>query len=157
MGFSPEAVFCLKLFVMAYVDIWVHAVWGTKNRQPVLNENTLPVVCQHIRKNARLKGFYIREIDGADEHLHALMGLKADWSIAKQMQMIKGEAAHWINEESLIRGHFEWADEYFAASVSREKLDVVAAYINNQREHHRKVTFQEEYDEFLREFGFSQG
>ena len=70
------------------------------------------------------------------------MLLKADLSIAKQMQLLKGESAHWANKTNLIPGKFEWSVEYFAASVSSDKIDVVRKYIDNQQAHHQHKPFR---------------
>jgi putative transposase len=128
-----------------------------KGVNPLMNSQTIPAICDHIRRNAELKGLYILELNAVPDHMHCLVALKSDWSIAKQVQMIKGEAANWINRQAFIKTKFEWADEYFAASVSKDKLDVVKAYIQNQEEHHRKKSFNEEYRLFLTSYGFSQG
>jgi REP element-mobilizing transposase RayT len=56
----------------------------------------------------------------------------------------------------LIREKFEWQDEYFAVSVSESAVNRVRDYIKNQEEHHRKKSFQEEYDEFRRKYGFDK-
>ena len=130
---------------------------GTKNRETILVSEARKLICQHIQQNALTKGFYVNEVNGHFEHLHCLMPLRADWSIAKQMQMIKGEAARWANKNGVLQQNLEWADEYFAASVSENKLDTVRNYIRGQEEHHRKVTFEEEYNHFLKIFGFNQG
>ncbi len=142
---------------MAFVKIWIHAVWGTKNREPVLEKEILESVCDHIKDNGKLKGIFIECVNGYSDHLHCLMLLNADTSISKQMQLIKGESSFWINKNKIIKGHFEWADEYFASSVSEDKLDIARAYILNQQEHHKKVTFKDEYEKFLKHFGFVQG
>ena len=142
---------------MAFVKIWIHAVWGTKNREPVLENGILESVCDHIKENGKLKGIFIESINGYSDHLHCLMLLNADTSISKQMQLIKGESSFWINKNKIIKGKFEWADEYFASSVSEDKLDIARAYILNQQEHHKKVTFKDEYEKFLKHFGFVQG
>ena len=142
---------------MSFVKIWVHAVWGTKNREAILVKQSRHVIYQHICSNALAKGFFISEINGYHEHIHCLMPLKADWSIAKQMNMVKGESAHWVNKNGILQRKLEWADEYFAASVSEDKLGIVRNYIRNQEEHHRKISFEEEYTYFLKTFGFSQG
>ncbi|HJS53295.1 MAG TPA: IS200/IS605 family transposase, partial [Chitinophagaceae bacterium] len=114
---------------MSFVKIWIHAVWGTKNREPVLRKEIREKVKQHIVENSKAKGFLIDCINGHTDHLHCLMTLNADLSLAKQMQFIKGESSFWINKNKLIAGHFEWADEYFASSVSEDKVDIVRAYI----------------------------
>lgn len=92
---------------MSYIKIWIHAVWGTKNRQPILKPPILEKICSHIKLNATEKGIYIDRINGHDEHIHVLMLLKNDNNISKQMQLLKGESAHWANDLVLIKDGFE--------------------------------------------------
>ncbi len=141
---------------MAYVRIWIHAVWGTKNRFPYLAGDIKKQVIDHIRENAKKKEIFIDSINGYTEHLHCLMALNADMSIAKAMQLIKGESSFWINKNELTNEKFEWQEEYFAVSVSESMLDKVREYIKNQEEHHRKKTFQDEFDEFILKYGFQK-
>ncbi len=75
-------------------------------------------------------------------------------SISKAMQLIKGESAFWINKHKVTKLKFEWADEYFAISVSESMLDKVRNYIDGQELHHMKKNFQQEYDEFIRSYHF---
>jgi REP element-mobilizing transposase RayT len=84
-----------------------------------------------------------------------LFGLNTDITIAKTLQLIKGESAFWINQEKLTNPKFEWADEYFAASVSESQLNKVRDYINNQEEHHKKTTFATEYEKFIAKYNFT--
>jgi putative transposase len=85
---------------MAFVKIWIHAVWSTKSRETILTIELRKLLCRHIQENARQNDFYIDEINGYTEHIHCLMRLRADWSIAKQMQMIKGESSFWMNKQA---------------------------------------------------------
>jgi putative transposase len=146
-----------NLIEMSFVNIWVHAVWGTKNRMEILDYDLRSMLCSHIKKNANEKGILIDTIDGYKNHLHALMSLHADMSISKQMQLIKGESSNWANKSGLFNRQLRWADEYFAASVSENNLEKVRAYIQGQEEHHRSLTFQEECNNFLKHFRRSQG
>lgn len=75
---------------MAYVKIYVHAVWGTKNRYPYLTSEIKRKVIDHIKENATTKQIHIDCINGANDHLHCLMALNADMSIAKTLNLIKG-------------------------------------------------------------------
>ncbi len=134
---------------MAYVKIWIHAVWGTKNRFPFLKPVIKEQIINHIKENANKKQIFIDIINGHTEHLHALIGLNADMSIAKVMQLIKGESAFWINKQKLTKSKFEWVDEYFAISVSESMLNKVREYIINQEKHHEKITFVKEYEDFM--------
>jgi REP element-mobilizing transposase RayT len=142
---------------MPFVKVYIHFVWSTKNRYPYLNTSELRVkVWNHIRENAKAKGIFIDFINGYTDHCHCLISLGTDQTIQKVMQLIKGESSFWINKNKLTIDKFEWQDEYFAVSVSESMVDKVRDYIKNQEEHHRKKTFQEEYDEFISKYGFEK-
>lgn len=87
------------------------------------------------------------------EHAPCLLELNVEISLAKTLQLIKGEASHWANQQHLFGKDLDWANECFAVSVSESVVDKVRAFINNQEEHHKKVTFQQEYDMFLEKYG----
>jgi REP element-mobilizing transposase RayT len=131
---------------MGFVKMWVHLVWATKRREPLLNKDLRKIVFSHIRQNALTNGHV--------DHLHILVSLDADQSIGNITQLINGESSFWINKNKLIPQKFEWQDDYFAVSVSESGVDKVREYIKNQEEHHRKKTFQQEYDEFMERYGF---
>ncbi len=132
----------------------IHAVWSTKNRYPFLTKEVKEKVMSHIKENAQTKQIFIDRLNGHTEHLHCLFGLNADTSIAKTLQLLKGESAFWINKQQLTASKFEWADEYFAVSVSESIVDKVRAYIDGQEEHHKKVTFSHEYEDFISKYNF---
>ena len=138
---------------MSYVKIWIHTVWGTHNRKPVLTREVRVQLFSHITSNTRDKGIYIDSIGGITDHVHCLFSLDSDLSVAKAMQLIKGESAYWINKTKLVRSRFSWAKEYFASSVSESVLPKVRSYIRNQELHHKKKTFKEEYDLFIEKSG----
>lgn len=87
---------------MSYVRIWIHAVWGTKNKFPFLAEPVRHKVFQHILDNAKTKGIYLKEVNGHKDHVHCLISLNAEQSIAKVLQLLKGEASFWINKNKLF-------------------------------------------------------
>lgn len=109
---------------------------------------------EHIKSNAVKKDIYIDSIDGGKEHLHLLISLGAKQSASNVAQLLKGESSFWTNLEKLTKRKFEWQDEYFAISVSESLLPRVRKYIRNQEEHHKLKPFSEEYDEFIRKYGF---
>lgn len=139
---------------MSYVKVLIHAVWGTKNRAHLISTDNRPILLDHIRGNAKSKGIFIDTINSQPDHVHCLIGLNADMALSKALNLIKGESSFWMNKQKVINTHFEWADDYFAASVSESQLPKVRDYIRNQDEHHRKLTFQEEYNKFLNSYGF---
>jgi REP element-mobilizing transposase RayT len=141
---------------MPWVKVWLHFVWSTKNRHPYLKEEIRNRVFDHIRQNAREKGIHIDFINGYVEHIHCLISLATDQTLEKLMQLIKGESSFWINKNKLTKTRFEWQDEYFVASVSESNLEKVRRYIAKQEEHHRKVSFEEEFEEMLLRAGFQR-
>ena len=140
---------------MPYVRIWIHLIWSTKNREPLLEKESRSGVFDHITANAKKKGVYLDTIGGYVDHVHALVSLGSEQTTAKISQLLKGESSHWINQNSPGRTKFEWQDEYFAISVSESMVDSVREYIRGQEEHHRNRSFAEEYHELLEKHGFT--
>jgi putative transposase len=132
---------------MSYVNVMLHLVWCTKDRQPLLTAKVKPTILNHILQNAKTKGIFIDTLEGHLDHLHALIGLNAEMSVSKVMQLIKGESSFWINREQLFNHAFEWAVDYFAISVSPSSLEQVRFYIRNQEHHHKKISFKHEYEQ----------
>jgi len=117
---------------MPFIKVYIHFVWSTKNREPLLSSKELrQKVWQHIRENAKGKGIFIDFINGYSDHCHCLISLGVDQTIQKVMQLIKGESSFWINKQNLISNKFEWQDEYFAVSVSESVVNRVRNYIKN--------------------------
>ena len=141
---------------MPFIKVWIHLVWSTKNREPYLDKSIRQNVFAHIKENARKKDIYIDFINGYTDHIHCLISLGLDQTIAKTVQLLKGESSFWINKQQLTKQHFEWQDEYFAVSVSESVVDKVRDYIRNQEEHHKHKTFQQEYEEFISKYGFEK-
>ena len=141
---------------MSYVRIWLHCVWGTKNRTPFITENNKKAIIGHIRENAIKKGIYIDFINGHKEHFHCIISLNKEQNISNVMQLIKGESSFWINKNDVTKTKFEWSDEYFVVSISETHINKVRDYIKNQEEHHRKKTWKEEYEEFMNQYGFEK-
>ncbi|MCX6271518.1 MAG: IS200/IS605 family transposase [Bacteroidetes bacterium] len=139
---------------MGYVKIWVHLVWTTKNHKPVLAREIRPGIFNHIRENAGSKGIYIDIINGYVDHVHCLISMNSGQSIDKILMLMKGESSNWINKNKITPFKFGWQCEYFAVSVGESYVDRVRKYIMNQEEHHRRKSFEDEYQEFMRKYGF---
>ena len=137
---------------MSYVRIWVHLIWSTKNRRPILSNELRDKITTHIEMNAKAKNIFLDCIGGHLEHIHALLSLRSDLSIATIAQMIKGESSHWVNALKLVPFKFEWQTEYYALSVSESAIDIIRRYIKDQEEHHRRKTFAEEFEEIIDEY-----
>jgi putative transposase len=139
---------------MSFVKIWVHLVFATKNREPVLTDEIRYDIYRHIMENCKDKEIFLQAINGHTDHLHCLISLGKDQTIAKITQLIKGESSFWINQNNLTPEKFSWQDDYFAVSVSESQEPTVINYIKNQEKHHSKKSFSEEVDEFMKRFGW---
>lgn len=140
---------------MPFIKTHIHFVWSTKNHAPLLNtKETRLQFWNHIKENSLKKGIFIDHINGFSNHCHCLISLGADQTMSNIMKLLKGESSYWINKNKLCRKRFEWQDEYFAISISESNVQIVRNYIMNQEQHHRVRTFEEEYEEFIRRYGF---
>jgi len=142
---------------MAYIKVYIHFVWSTKNRQPFLNTLDLrKIVWQHIRDYAERKKIFLDFISGHADHCHCLVSLGVEQTIGEVMCLLKGESSHWINQNQLTDEKFAWQDEYFAVSVSEKLIPSARAYIAKQEEHHKDKNFDFEYDTFIQKYGFQK-
>ncbi len=140
---------------MPYLKVYIHFVWSTKNRIPFLNSPTLRKnLWNHIKENGLEKGIFIDTINGYQEHCHCLISMRVDQNISKVMQLLKGESSYWMNKNKLCTRKFEWQDDYFAMSVSESMVNKVRRYIKNQEAHHKTKSFNEEYNQLVRKYGF---
>ena len=140
---------------MSWIRIWVHLVFSTKNREAYLLDPDLrQKVFQHIKQNAKTKDIWVEEVGGFKDHIHCLVSLGRDQAISKVAQMIKGESSYWINKNNLVHGKFMWQDDYWAVGVSESHLDSIRNYINNQENHHKKKSFTDEIELFMKKYGW---
>jgi len=142
---------------MPFIRVWIHYVWSTKNREPVLIDKFRYQLFEHIKQNALDKKIYLDRVNGYHDHIHCLVSLGSNQTIEKIAQLIKGESSYWFNNKSSFNTRkLEWQDEYWVVSVGESQLGSVRAYIDNQLEHHRKKTFEEEYRDLISDYGFRQ-
>lgn len=141
---------------MPYIRMWVHIIWSTKNRERIITREIKQKLLEHIKENAKNKNIFIDFINCVEDHIHMTISLGSQQTISKVVQLIKGESSNWINKNKLLHGHFEWQDEYIAVSVSESVINKVRNYIKNQEEHHKRKSFAEEYEEFIRKHSLSR-
>lgn len=87
------------------------------------------------------------------DHIHILLGLRPNQSLSELLQDIKGSSSKWINKRKFVKGKFSWQEGFGAFSYSKSEISRISDYIDNQKIHHSKKTFSEEYIEMLNEFG----
>lgn len=141
---------------MPYTKVMIHFIWSTKNRQPIITASLKPLLLAHIKTNSKLKNIFIDTLNCVEDHIHLLISLGTEQTISKVAMLLKGESSFWVNKQKIIDLKFEWQDEYIALSVSESTIDKVREYILNQEEHHKKSTFMQEYDSFLKLHGFNK-
>lgn len=140
----------------SFNKIWIHAIWSTKERSPLINLSVEQKVYQFISEELREQGCPVRIINGMPDHIHCLFLLNPKKSIAEIIKQIKVSSSHFINQNDLIAAKFAWQTGYAAYSVSESVVNKVFQYIHNQKAHHAKKTFQQEYDEFIKLYGLNQ-
>ncbi len=141
---------------MPHINVWLHFVWTTKDREPLLIDSIRNRVLEHIRENARSKGIFIGALNGWLEHVHCLVSLGSGQTLDDVMRLLKGESSFWINKNQLCHGKFHLQDEYFVVSVSESILPSVRKYIDTQEIHHRSHSFSDEFEDFLIRGGFKR-
>ena len=138
----------------SFVRNYLHITWAVKERLNVFQSNSkIQLKDLLIEKSNEMKSS-ILAINVQPEHIHLLVDLPSNLCLSDFVQKIKGSSSHWLNEQRLIQGKFSWQRGYGAFSVSASQLEVVKNYIRNQDEHHRRKTFEEEYNEWKRNYGF---
>jgi len=141
---------------MPFIKIWIHLIFSTKNRAHRITKDLKPKLLEHIRENAASKNIYLDSVNCVSDHIHMLVSLKGEQSISKVTMLLKGESSFWVNNNILSKVKFEWQDEFIAVSIGESALTKVRKYIANQEEHHKTKTFAEEYEEFIKVYGFQK-
>lgn len=135
-----------------YSQMLIHVVFSTKDRAPLIeteHEQRLYEYMAGIAKNEFGKAI---KIGGVADHVHVLMSLKTKVSISHAVNRLKSLSSGWM-KQTFGLNDFAWQNGYAAFSVSHSMRDQVERYIAQQKEHHRKVSFQEEYRLFLERHG----
>ncbi len=136
-----------------FTTIRVHVVFSTKERRPFIVDDLQPRLWDYIGGIGRNHRIPIHAVGGADNHTHILLSLPPTMLLAKAVQILKAYSSKWINEEGLVKGRFAWQDGYGGFSVSQSNADAVMHYIQNQSEHHRKHSFEDEFRSLLLRHG----
>jgi REP element-mobilizing transposase RayT len=136
-----------------YTSLHYHIIFSTKNRVPFIKAGMEQRVWAYIGGIARKHKMTALQVGGIDDHIHALVLASPTHAPSQIAQFLKGDSSKWIHEEFPKLRDFAWQDGYGAFTVCKSHLRAVIEYIQSQREHHRKRTFQEEYRDFLDKYG----
>ena len=132
-----------------FASLHYHLIFSTKHREPWLRPDTQDRVWAFLGGIARENGMKALQIGGMPDHAHVVLGAPTSMSISKAAQLLKGGSSQWIKDEFPGMRGFAWQDGYGAFTVSKSNLSEVICYVQNQREHHRIKTYQEEFLSFL--------
>ena len=134
------------------VKNYIHIVFSTKHRQPLITEgieNELYAYLGGICKNLECHPI---KVGGYTDHIHILCMLSKKIALMKLLEEVKSHSSKWIKTKGEEFGNFYWQDGYGAFSVNPSEVDRVINYIANQKEHHSKKIFQDEFRAFLKKY-----
>ena len=135
------------------LKIWIHGILCTKNRMPLITDTFEGQLYEHIKSKLENElDCKLRIINGFSNHLHILFLLSANFSIRDIFKNIKGETSHWINLSDFTKNKFAWQIGYGAFSVSESIVGEVEKYIANQKDHHKKISYGEEINLFIKKY-----
>ncbi len=139
----------------SFTNCLVHCVFSTKNREPILTPKVRERLWPYLGGIARENGIKALAIGGVADHVHVLLGLPATLSLAKAMQLLKGNSSKWLHETFPELRNSGWQEGYAAFSISISGVEETIAYIRGQEEHHRTRSYREETELFLRRHGLA--
>lgn len=138
--------------MIEYNNLYVHFVLTTLHREPIIAPKHRERIEKYISGIIANNGCLQYAIYANMDHVHILLSKSPDISENELLQKIQVSSQKFINDNKLCKVLFGWQESASAFSVSKSDIDKVCKYILNQREHHRRKTFQEEYDEFIKHY-----
>ena len=129
---------------------YIHLIFHVKTTSPKIQDDDIDRIHSYIGQLVNNTGCIDIQVGGVGDHVHALCLLGREVSIAQLVEAMKRNSSRWIKSLSPKYSWFAWQGGYAALSVSQSVVDKTLAYIKNQREHHKKTSFQDEYRQFLK-------
>jgi REP element-mobilizing transposase RayT len=133
-------------------SILIHLIFSTKNREPFLRPESDTELYPYLASIFKAMKSPALVINGTSDHLHTLCSLSRVVTIADLVEEVKTESSKWIKTKGSEFQNFHWQSGYGAFSVSQSQVASVKRYIGGQKEHHRRVSFQDEYRKFLKAY-----
>ncbi len=136
-----------------FSNLLFHVVWSTKNREPLIKKEIKPRLNSYLRSVIESEGAKLLFINGVEDHVHLLLAMPLNMLIPDLIEKIKPISTKWLNKTFPEIKGFKWQEGYGAFSVGKSNLQEVIKYIENQEEHHKKISFEEEFLGFLKAQG----
>jgi putative transposase len=129
-----------------FTQMYIHCVWATWDRLPIITPDIQETVYSVIIKECRELKCEPIAIGGVSDHIHLLTKFSATLAISELMKQIKGSSSHFINYEIKPNNFFKWQGSYAAFTVSHESLDRLVQYIKHQEQHHRQTSLVPDWE-----------
>jgi len=133
-------------------NILLHIIFSTKKRQAFIQTDIISELHLYMAGIASSYKSHVHEIGGVEDHVHMLVSLPRTLAVSQLVEEIKKGSSKWIKTKEGQYKEFAWQGGYGAFSIGQSNYDNLREYIRNQQEHHKKMTFQEEYRSFLKKY-----
>lgn len=135
-----------------YTQIYIQIVFAVQGRESLIQTDWEERLYKYITGIVQKREQKILAINGMPDHIHFFIGMKPSCVLSDLIREVKKSSNEFINDNKFTKFKFKWQEGYGAFSYSHSQLDDVIAYITNQKEHHKKKTFKDEYIDFLKKF-----
>ena len=134
----------------SYTCLYYHVIFSTKDRLPLIDPALRDRLHEYMGGIVRDEKGRLLAAGGTPDHVHLLLSLHPQKGLSDILRQIKASSSRWMHETAASLRDFAWQDGYGAFTASYSNLAQVKQYIADQEQHHRRVSFQEEFVEFLR-------
>jgi putative transposase len=135
-----------------YSQIYIQIVFAVKYREALIQRSWEDELYKYITGIIQNKGQLLIAVNGMPDHIHILIALKPSCCLSDLVREVKKSATEFIKERKFTSYKFQWQEGFGAFSYGKHDLDHVIKYIKNQKQHHQRKTFRQEYLEFLEAF-----
>ena len=133
-------------------SVLVHIIFSTKKRQRWIQQEVIQDLHSYMVAISRSYGALVHEIGGIEDHVHLLISLPRTQALSKLIEEIKKGSSKWIKTKGQFYAEFSWQNGYGAFSIGQSSFDNLRKYIQNQQEHHKKISFEDEFRTFLKRY-----
>jgi putative transposase len=135
-----------------YTQLFVHFVFAVQNRLCIINQSWKDQLYKYMNGIIEQQGHKLYIINGVSDHIHLLVSMNPTQAPSDLMYHLKRSSSMWINQNKLTMGKFSWQEGFGAFSLGKSQLSEKIRYIENQQDHHKKLSFIDEYLQFLKEY-----
>lgn len=136
-----------------FSQLYCHSVFAVKFRESLILPQWEEELYKYLTGIVQAKNLQMIRVNGYYDHIHTLIRFRPSTVLSDLMKEMKVSSNNFIKESKFCPKGFQWQESYGTFSIHYKDVDTVSAYIENQKAHHKKVTFQQEYDGLLLEMG----